>query len=431
MRKCSSEAMRMRDFDRPVLASMVVLALGLALPGCSVDPGEMTLGVASDSGSTTEPPEPPPPPGTYCANPNFADSGPENGENYVCEGHVEGKFTYKRCVTGACSIDEDVPIDGETGDGEIPFPSDPTEGQGVDVHTCCDEEIENQGQPGEEEGDEACLSACAYAACNEALARFKALLADPNTWAGCEVLTPPFDANCIERVQKSLKHYIGFIENNLDACVQAAVTENLVFEMGNPGCTEPAVKTGCLSNGVLAMHCASYGINLGETAGACTESPDQPPELVSQECEIDLGGGEIRWAEGLEVAAFESGAAVTRFFDCTDATCPFVLDGLSITIDDIQDGDTSLTNLEAELIVAAYGQSDGEIMEFAPGALRIRVTGDVTDLTGTAPFEALGANTNAATGTHDLDLLNLGWVIFEAGGYTISAQIEDAECDDL
>src|SRR5690606_14155099 len=111
--------------------------------------------------------------------------------------------------------------------------------------------------------------------------------------------------------------------------------------------------------------------------------------------------------------------------------CPFVLDGLEIEIEDVEDGGVELTNLTAELYLAALGVSDGDYMEFAPGALRIRVSGDMDDGTAITPFEAFGSNSAAADGSHHWDLLSLGWVIFEAGGYTFSAYIEEAECDDL
>lgn len=89
-----------------------------------------------------------------------------------------------------------------------------------------------------------------------------------------------------------------------------------------------------------------------------------------------------------------------------------------------------LSNLAAELIIAAYGQSDGDYMEFAPGALRVRVTGTWTDGAGSSPFEAMGSNSEVAAGSHHWDLLSMS-ATFEAGGYTFSAYIEEAECSNL
>ncbi|MCY1053914.1 hypothetical protein [Nannocystis sp. SCPEA4] len=428
--------MGMGNFSNRIVSQFSILALGLnVLSACGVDEGEESVGTTSSTGSTdstdssgstvpttsgvTEGPE------DYCANPKFADSGPASGESYVCQGHVEGDFSYNKCLTGACGIAESKPIDGDTGDGVIPFPPDPASGEGADVQTCCDPAIESDMDNGAEAGEAACISACAHAACNEAIARFQALLDDPATWAGC-----PNQA-CEDRVKQSLQHYKGYVSQNFDKCLIAASNAGSTLMMTNPGCTDTLIKTGCLANGVLTMTCTSVAIDFDSNFETCEEAMHQPPEAVSQSCTIDLGGGEVRGGTEPVSARFESGSAVSRYFDCAESLCPFVLDGLDIAIEDIGDSAYELTNLTAELVVAAYGLSDGSVMEFAPGALRIHVSGEVDDGTGLVPFDAYGSNSATADGSHDSDLLSLGWVIFEAGGYTFSAYIEEADCVDL
>jgi len=402
------------------------LSLAVYLPACGVDEGEITIGTDATTAIVDQ---------VLCAIPQFeATGGPSAGEYYACDGYVAGQFSYTKCLTGACSSAENVPIDGDTGDGEIAFPPDPTDGGGVDVEACCDPDIEGAGAPGSLEGTEACVSDCAHAACSEAIARFEAMLADPTTWAGCNILTPPFDADCIERVQNSLEHYKTFIHDHFGDCVASVVNSDpgSVLNMGNPGCTENAVKTGCLAGGVLDMTCNAVTIDFGSNAGTCEGALHQPPTLISQACEIDDGGGEVRRSSGPPLTAtFRGGSAVTRYFACGAALCPFVLDGLELSISSVSDAGVTLSNISAELVVAAYGQSDGTDVEFDTGAIRVMVSGNKTDSTGTVPFVALGATISPATGTHDSNLLSLDSLQFEAGGYTFVAYVDPSACTNL
>ncbi|WP_272005784.1 hypothetical protein [Nannocystis radixulma] len=262
----------------------------------------------------------------------------------------------------------------------------------------------------------------------EAKARFEAMLADPETWEDCGGWE-----DCIDNVKASLEHYIGFIEKNFNNCVAATLDPDVgtVFEMGNPGCADGGVTAGCIIAGTLDMSCNSVTIDFSSNDGVCIKAQHQPPEPTSRACEIKDGGGEVRGGEDLVIATFTSGSAVTHYYDCLDPECPFVLDGLGVEITDVEDGGVELSDITAELYVAAYGMSDGQDVEFPAGAIRVRVTGTMTDVTGSSPFDVVGATVSPTVGTHDNDLLELAGVHFEAGGYTFMAYIEPSECDPI
>lgn len=282
--------------------------------------------------------------------------GPEDGENYVCEGKVAGFFKYHGCELVCPDLEdplEEVFIDGNTtGDGEIPFPpeEDPTEGEpeGADVHTCCDPLIGGGGGPGAVEGAEACLSACGHAACNEAISRFEAMLAetdpDKQVWKKCPGQT------CRDNVWSSLEHFITFTKANFGKCVAAALDPGAgnEFKFDDPSCIEntPSVdRIGCLIHAQLDLSCDSVTIDFDSNFGTCTEAMHQPPDPpTSQACTIDVGGGEVSDAAGIESADFTGGSAVTRYLDCGESLCPFILDGLQVTIEDIEGGGVELSD---------------------------------------------------------------------------------------
>ena len=377
--------------------------------------------------------------GDFCAVPQFAEMGPTQGANYVCEGTVNGNFKYKQCILNCPDeydpYEDPIPIDGNTtGDGEIPFPpaEDPTEGgegEGEEIYACCHPDIELGGSQGAVEGVEACASACAHAACNGAIARFEAMLVDEETWEDCP------GQDCEDNVKDSIKHFIAHLKDHFDDCLAATLTPGAgnEYTFTQPPCANGTPVIGCLVYAQLDMSCNSVTIDFNSEDGTCVESPHQPTQpTMSQACVIGGdGGGYVTDDAAVEFTDFSSGSAVMRYFDCGEALCPFVLDGLEVTIRDVEGGGIELSDLEAELVVAAYGQSDGADMEFAPGAIVVRVSGTWTDATGSVPFETLGANVEPAFGSHDNDLLSLGSVTFEAGAYTFVAYVEEAECDDL
>ena len=150
----------MHTFNHYHARLLLVFAVGLIFPACAAEPVKGTA-TAADEDIV---------PGEFCAVPQFADTGPTQGTNYPCGGKVNGTLKVKVCDP-VCPDDEDphdkvFPIDGLTGDGEIPFPpvEDPTEGEGEGEHVyaCCHPDIELGGPPGSTEGVEACASACAH-----------------------------------------------------------------------------------------------------------------------------------------------------------------------------------------------------------------------------------------------------------------------------
>lgn len=405
-----------------LLASVCVMS-----SGCGGDDGIMeTLGTSG----TTEPR----PPSAYCANPNFDPTGGP-GEYYACGGHVATDFQYHQCGIFVCPDGEDpreqVPIDGgTTGDGMIPFPptieTESDGGEGVDVRTCCDPDIELDEEEGPDEGVTACESACAHAACLQAIARFDAMLNDPATWAACPGST------CVANVQESLTYFRTVVHDKFDICVQSVLLGlGTSFEMGSPGCKYSSESIGCLLNGALNMTCESVTIDFESNDGFCEQAPDQPPVVNTQACTIDIGGGSVRDSEDLIHADFTSGEAVVRTIECAEAPCPFVLDGFDVEIEDVEGSGVDLTDINASLYIAARGLVDDGAVEFPAGSIRVRVTGDVDDGLTVEPFDVVGVSSWAAFGTYDSGLFSLGYVIFEAGGYTFSAYIEEAECEEL
>lgn len=322
--------------------------------------------------------------------------------------------------------------------GRFHVDSPPRQGEeevAVEAKACCEPAIEGEGQTGLVEGNEACFSECAYAACIEALDRFIDLrdeTGNPETYGKCDQLYfQGLIDDCKARVETSFSYYVGFLQDNFAACVASIIDEDpgTVFSMGNPSCSEAYVKTGCLIAGVLDMTCQSQ-INFGAKGGVCTEALHQAPVSTSQLCVVGIGGGEVSNVATSESADFTSGNVVWRYFDCDDTLCPLVLDGLEVAIEDIESGSTELNDIRAEIIIAAYGLSDGDYGQFEPGALRLRITGTTPGVAGPVPFEYMGSNNNIVYVAHASDLLSLS-ATFEDGGYEISAYIEEAECEDL
>lgn len=392
-------------------------------------------------GATTVPDLPPPDPN--CAGIDGFASGHGPGLHYGCDGSVQGELRFTVCDENAqeeydCAPSQEsnktVLIDSnetEGADGTIPFASDDPTG-GPLVEACCEDSIETV-ENGEEAGDSACLLDCAYAACNDALARFKALEADPPD----DECPPDGIAHtvCVNNIQQSVTFWRTILEDNFDACVAAVASPNPnhIFMLGSAGCVQNAgaLKGGCFADAVLDLKCVEANVNLETGTGSCSEAKNQPPSTSRMSC--DIAGGEVEIADvaGAVYPAVESGTATTTYFDCGEASCTFMVNSMNLVVEDVDYGSSDLEDIQVQLQYPAAGQSDGADVEFPPGSIWVRVTGNVVDVTGSTPFDVVAGNTVTAYGAHDVDALMLEDVIFEADVYTFTASIEESECEAL
>ena len=361
-----------------------------------------------------------PPPGDYCAIPQFADSvGP--GESYTCYGNVAGVFRYDQCGIGCAAVEKDIDGDEMDTDNEIEFPGDPTETSEDVVEACCEPSIE-AATGGEAEAEEACLSDCAHVACNRAISRFQALLDDPATDDACPT------QNCRDRVKLSLEYFLGQIQSKFPNCV-GEIAAGKPFNIGSPGCGEDI---GCLKNGVLDVACTidSVDFDSNSSTNTCGESLSQPPTASRQTCNEMIGEIMISDDYSSITSVILRGSATGALFDCGETFCPYVFEDFALSMDDVQSSGYDLTDLNVDIFAFVVGQSDGEDLEFPPGAFRVRVTGNNTDTNGTTAFTGYASSTTTVIGRHANDVMILDEVVFEAGGYTFTATIDSSECED-
>ncbi|MBZ5714134.1 hypothetical protein [Nannocystis pusilla] len=369
------------------------------------------------------------------------------GQRYGCAGAVQGELRFVVCdfndedeIDCEPSVESNqvILIDSEEtegADGIIPFNSDdPTEGPRVE--TCCEVGIEADPE-GEEKGDAACLVDCAHAACSDALARFEALILDPPDDKCSEGTPPPSQIEinvCEDNIAQSVKYWRDKLLENFDLCVQIVADSGsgVTLNLGSAGCVQDlgVLKGGCFADAVLDLKCTSAEIDFETNTDNCTEAKNQPPTKERQSCVVE--DSEIEITDGAAfVAPQASGTITTTDYACFDPLCVFMIDTLSLQVEDVVYGSSDLEDIEINLITPAAGMSDGSSVEFPPGSIWVRVTGNMVDVTGSVPFEVTAGNSITAFGRRDPDLIVVDDVVFETDTYVFTASVAESECEPL
>jgi hypothetical protein len=417
--------MTIESRKRPFVCAFASL-LAVTQFACHKGPGESasdTATAGAGSSSSGEEPEV----GEFCAVPQFG-SGVGPGQSYTCHGNVAGFFQYNVCKIANCQDVEQSDIDGDAADTDhaIEFPGDPTEGAPDVVEACCDPDVE-LAEDGIAQAKAACQSDCAHAACNRAIDQFKDLLDDSSTDDACMGL-----GGCEANVKKSLEFFLGQIQENFDQCVQIIGDgeTSTKFGLGTPpGCGDGNL--GCLVLGVLDVNCSVDSVDFNSNTESCSEALAQPPTAERQGCEIVGGQIEISDDTASDEVEILGGEVVAALFSCGEAECPYVLETLTLRVDEIAFDGGIVSDVNVNLYIEAIGMSDGENVEFPAGAIRASVTGNYTDGTGSLPFSGVADSVETTFGRHANDTFELDEVVFEVDGYTFTAFVDEADCDDI
>lgn len=302
----------------------------------------------------------------------WPDHEPTDPTLFQCVGEGAGELRSIQCkqlggcepaIAGVCDFDnvEDWMFDAPT--LALQFPPDAPQAE-PNAQACC-ESTANAYQT-----RDGCLSDCARAGCNRALAELQARLAD-------HMANPPFgcgSGDCYDRVVTGLETWIAYLETHYDDCVHKTLRGEL-FSFPNPDVDAGA---GAIACGVLDIDCTldaeTDPYDLEET---CSTSENEPQAATGMmlECALD-GKIELSGPRGSDFTTFHGTATVRRERSCTTDSCWFGIESLDLDASDLSSHGYIGLDMHASLAYEGFGlfaarTNDGTI---APRMLGLDVT---------------------------------------------------------
>ena len=423
------------------LRTAVVCSLAIITPACGDDTeesatGGTTTGPVGSTGDTDV---------VECASPDFdPNSTPEDPKLYQCVGEEIGSFVFTVCIPPFCVLEQTIylgldPDEDEVADEPIPFPGNIFN---LDAATCCTDNIEDI-PAAKVFADNACVADCARAACNFALASFNENLESPEI---AETCFAPNKQDCIDTVIESLTHFRNELQANMEDCVIRAqqLSPNNIMEFTDPPCADAIVRPkGCLVDGQIVLGSGEDDEKLVSCALTVADlsMPIEPIcEMSLNELDTDPARGLATIEGGLvhvtgpsneQVDALVVGQSIrTAEYECEISPCAFVLEELSVDVEDFSLGSISFQDVHAELLRPATGSIEGVDAAFPAGSIEVRITGMIGGPLGifAKPFEVLADSDAAASCWHDPTTISLDNIFFDLGLFTASAAIDPSPC---
>ena len=380
--------------------ALTFVALGCAStedPGfTSVTSGETGMGETGDD------------PFQICADPEFDSEVPQEPTVSVCDGQGGGALVFD-VFSG---VGNGVIPDRSKANPTVEFPED------ASVGACCG------SLASAEQVEGACVSDCARAACNIAIATLADAVADPASLEG-----DGCGSDCAQRVAHSMEDWIlpqltsrtGYescltmarlnIDPSLDYASPDFEGPQLSFARPDGACMD----FGCLSNVRLRVFCAVDSVEATEEVCSMATNDEHPDIPESDRLIIGASPTEVTMRSNGRTGVFTAAShgGVIRQDACGDRSCPFVLEAFSLSTDEsVNIGPLHARNLTATLEYAAVGTRVGDSVVFDAGALQFRISGvssqenETGDVHGRSdrteaelPLEFVISNTSPATAT--------------------------------
>jgi hypothetical protein len=349
---------------------MVTVFVAFAALGCasSEDPGftSVTTGETgeAESGETGEPDR-------FCADPEFDGEIPESPTISECGGQGGGALVFDVFSGFGNGVIEDrskaSPI--------VEFPDD------ADVGACCGVSADA------DEVQSACVSDCARAACNTAIAALEDAVADPTSLKDDQC-----GMNCALNVAKSIKEWIlpqlesragyesclAMADINHDPDIDYTSGEFDGEELNFQKPADACMKFGCLSNVRLRVYCAVDSITATDQLCAMATNDEHPDIPESDRFSVGSSPSKITSGPKGRAKTFPatSHGGFLRQDACDDPSCPLVLETFSLSTEETVDiGPLRAWDLIATLEYAAIGTRVGDTVVFDTGALQFRISG--------------------------------------------------------
>ncbi len=371
-----------------------------------------------------------------CASPDFMGKLPIDPKLYQCIGEEIGAFKFSVCAPPfGCSFKQTIPLGLDANQDDefepIPFPGNEF---GLNVATCCSGNVEVV--PGAEKfADNACVADCARATCNLALDVFNANLDSEIIYENC---VAPKKQECIDTVTQSLTHFRNQLQANMETCVATAkkLSPANVMTLDDPPCAVAIINPkGCLVDARIILGSGEDDASL--VSCALTVADISSP--IESTCEMSLNelsrdstrglaafAGELVHVTGPsqeQVDALIVGQSIrTAEYDCEVSPCAFVLEELSVDVEEFNLGPVSFQDVHAELLRPAVGSIEGAEATFAAGSIEVRLTGMIGGPLGggAKPFELFAESDAAASFWHDPTTSRLDNIFFDLGLFTAS-----------
>lgn len=372
---------------------VTVLATFVAL-GCASteDPGftSVTSG-ETDTGETGDDPF------QICADPEFDSEIPQEPTISVCDGQGGGALVFD-VFSG---VGSGVIPDRSKANPTVEFPED------TSVGACCG------ALASAEQVESACISDCARAACNIAIATLADAVADPASIEG-----DGCGSDCAQRVAQSMEEWIlpqlmsrtGYesclamantnVDPNLDYTAPDFGGEQLTFQRPDGAC----MNFGCLSNVRLRVFCAVDSVDATDQVCSMATNDEDPDIPESDRLIVGDSPTEVTMSSNGRIGVFAAAShgGVIRQDACEARSCPFVLESFSLSTDEtVAIGPLHVQHPTATLDYAAVGTRVGDSVVFDAGALQFRVSGVSSQENEEVqlPLEFVIANTSPATAT--------------------------------
>jgi hypothetical protein len=300
---------------------------------------------------------------------------PTNPTLFQCVGEAVGQLDFIQCgqllgcetsIAGICDFNDvdDWTVEPDGPADPIPFPPEPP-ATDPNAQACCESNA-NAAQT-----REGCLSDCARAGCNKAIADLETALANhiANPPIGCGGTT-----DCFERVVTGLETWIAFLDTHYEDCV-ASVLIDVPFNFPNP---DVDAGPGAIACGMLEIDCTldeeADPYDLEQT---CSTSENEPQTATGMmlECKLD-GAVEISGPQGNDFTTLEGTAIVHRESSCTTESCWFHITSLELDADDFSSGGYIGLDMHATLAYEGFGMFDESTGDgtIAPRMLGLDVT---------------------------------------------------------
>jgi hypothetical protein len=382
--------------------------------GGTGDTGEM-----GDAGSTGEPPEP-----QICADPEFDENVPEEPTVSECAGQGGGALVFD-VFTG---FGNGVIRDKSKASPTVLFPDD------TDVGACCGA----AAKPSEVAG--ACVSDCARAACNLAIATLEDAVANPSSLQGngCgKNCAKNLAASMADWVLPQLESWTGYNscltmaelnnDSNVDYTAAQIAGQEFAFKRPSDACKD----FGCLSNVRLRLYCAVDSVVPSDQMCMMASNDEHPDIPESERYLVASSPTDITSTSNGHAEAHRatSHGGALRQDDCDDSACPLVLETFSLSTDEIVNfGPLRAWDLTATLEYAAIGVRVGDTVEFDPGALQFRISGvsSPEDEKLEMPLDFVIVNTSPAMATFTGSTFSFEELAFRQGEDELQVRVHEA-----
>ena len=369
-----------------------VLVTFVALGCASTDDPGFTS-VTSGETDTGEPED------QFCADLEFAEGEelPMDPTISVCDGQGGGALVFD-VFSG---VGNGVIPDRSKANPTVEFPED------ASVGACCGVLASS------EQVESACVSDCARAACNIAIATLEDAVADPASIEG-----DGCGSDCAQRVAQSMADWIlpqltsrtGYesclamaninVDPSLDYTAPDFGGEQLTFQRPDGACMD----FGCLSNVRLRVFCAVDSVEATDQVCSMATNDEHPNIPESDRLIVGASPTEVTMSSSGRIGVFAAAShgGVIRQDACEDRSCPFVLESFSLSTDEtVAIGPLHVQHPTATLEYAAVGTRVGDSVVFDAGALQFRVSGVSSQKNEEIelPLEFVIANTSPATAT--------------------------------